>query len=111
MAFWHAIFGTAQQRRLARYARVDIVADAADNEAVWDALMVRLGAIQEYRDLFAAAYPNVADWDDFNFGHAARAIAAFERRSWTALDSRFDRYLAGDDSALSTTDLSVAFLQ
>ncbi|MEM8883925.1 MAG: cytochrome c peroxidase [Planctomycetota bacterium] len=77
------------------------IADAADNEAVWEALMARLGAIAEYRDLFAAAYPNVATWDDFNFGHAARAIAAFERESWTALDTPFDRYLAGDASALS----------
>jgi len=71
------------------------------NEGVWAALMVRLGAIQEYRDLFAAAFPTVGNFDDFNFGHAARAIAAFESQAWGALDTPFDNYLSGDDSALS----------
>ena len=86
------------------------IADAANNEQVWALLMERLvgtsngtvGGIQGYRDLFAAAYPLVGNFDDFTFGHAARAIAAFERTRWTALDSPFDRYLNGDKDALSS---------
>ena len=58
------------------------IADAPTNLAKWSALMERLvgtdsgreGGIQEYRNLFAAAYPNVTDTDDLNFGHAARAL-------------------------------------
>jgi cytochrome c peroxidase len=68
--------------------------------AIWSALMARLTAIPEYVDLFAAAFPDSAA-EELDFGHAARAIAAFEIDFWTLPDSPFDRYLAGDDSALA----------
>jgi cytochrome c peroxidase len=71
-----------------------------DFTAVWDGLMKRLLAIPEYRDLFAAAYPEVTV-DQLGFQHAANAIAAFEIDAWTFLNSPWDRYLNGDDSALS----------
>ena len=79
----------------------DPVRDAADNAAVWSALMDRIGAFPVYRTMFAAAYPSVTDFNDFTFGHAARAMAAFERNTWTALDTPLDRYLGGDPSAMS----------
>lgn len=74
--------------------------DDSDLAGIWDALMGRLLAIDEYRDLFAAAYPDVPS-DDLTFVHAANAIAAFEIDHWTLDDSPFDAYLRGDDSALS----------
>jgi len=85
------------------------LANAVTNEDVWTALMARLvgtkngtvGGVAAYRALFQAAYPQVTSIDDFNFGHAAQAIAAFERASFTALDSPFDHYLAGDTTALT----------
>ncbi|KAA3643030.1 MAG: cytochrome-c peroxidase [Chloroflexi bacterium] len=69
-------------------------------EAIWDALMQRLLAIPEYQELFAAAYPDVPE-DELNFAHAANAIAVFEATSWHFTDSPWDRYLLGDDSALT----------
>jgi cytochrome c peroxidase len=74
--------------------------DASDLQAIWGGLMERLLAIDAYVDLFAAAYPGT-DRSQLNFGHAARAIAAFEVDAFTLLDSPFDRYLTGDDGALS----------
>jgi cytochrome c peroxidase len=74
--------------------------DGADVEAIWAALMERLLAIDAYQDLFAAAFPQT-DAAQLNFGHAAQAIAAFEVDAFTLLDAPFDRYLAGDDGALS----------
>jgi len=71
-----------------------------DFTAIWGALMARLLAIPEYVDLFAAAYPEIAS-GDLAFVQAANAIAAFEIDFWTLLDSPFDRYLAGDDTALA----------
>jgi len=62
--------------------------------------MDRLLAIPEYRSLFAAAYPNVPV-GRLGFQHAANAIAAYEMSAFTHLDSPWDRYLAGDGSALS----------
>jgi len=76
----------------------------------WRRIMVRLtgdpgtgpvNATQTaYLALFQAAYPGTAH-ADLNFGHAARAIAAYEREDFSALASPFDRYVAGDDSALT----------
>ncbi len=75
--------------------------DDSDFVAMWAALMDRLLAIDEYRQMFAEAYPDT-DPNDLTFVHAANAIAAFETDHWTLTDSPFDRYLAGDDAALST---------
>lgn len=84
------------------------IADAASNEAVWDALMARLvgtsngavGGFDGYRTLFQAAYPTVG-FDALTFAHAARAIAAYESVTYAKFDSPFERYLQGDDTALS----------
>ncbi len=67
---------------------------------IWDALMARLLAIPGYEALFAAAYPDVTP-ADLGFQHAANAIAAFEIATFTAADSPWDRFLAGDHGALS----------
>jgi cytochrome c peroxidase len=71
-----------------------------DYAAVWDGLMKRLLAIPGYRELFANAYPEVAV-DQLGFQHAANAMAAFQIEAWTFLNSRWDRYLNGENAALS----------
>ncbi len=71
-----------------------------DLRSVWSALITRLRAIPEYLDLFAAAYPDVPE-AELGFQHAANALAAFQIDAFTLLDSPWDRYLAGDDAALS----------
>ncbi len=104
-----AMFPVTSHDEMRGQAGLNPIADAADNTAVWALLMERLvgtangtvGGIQAYRDLFLAAYPGTADFDTLTFGHAARAIAAFERHQWTALDSPFDRYVGGETGALS----------
>jgi cytochrome c peroxidase len=85
------------------------IADAADNLEVWSRLMLRLvgtdddssTGIAGYRELFARAFPEVARWSDFDFGHAAAAIAAFEIQAFGTRGSRFDGWLAGDPDALT----------
>lgn len=74
--------------------------DDEDLPQIWDGLMRRLLAIPGYRELFAAAYPDLAP-EQLSFQHAANALAAFESDAFTLLDSPWDRYLAGDDTALS----------
>ena len=44
--------------------------------AIWAAIMKRLGAIREYREMFEAAYPGTR-FDDMTFAHASNAIAGF----------------------------------
>ncbi len=85
------------------------LADAATNLEVWSLLMKRLvgtddgvsPGIAAYRALFTAAYPDVRRWNDFNFGHAAQAIAAFELSAFDARGSAFDAWLAGSPTALT----------
>ncbi len=71
-----------------------------DLRAVWEALEARLLAIPEYVALFQAAYPDVPV-DELTYVQAANALAAFQIDAFTLLDSPWDRYLAGDDGALS----------
>jgi cytochrome c peroxidase len=60
------------------------------------ALLEELGAIPEYKDRFARAFP-----DGITQVNITRAIAAFER-SLLTFNSPFDRYRAGDTHALSS---------
>jgi cytochrome c peroxidase len=80
-----------------------------DPSAIWLALMNRLLAIPEYVSMFRAAYPTVAP-AELGFQHAANAIAAFETAAFTAVNTPFDRYLQGDDSALSEAEKQGAVL-
>jgi len=60
-------------------------------------LVQRLKAVEGYRKMFAAAFPD--DPDPVNYQNLRKAIAAFERT--LILSSRFDDYLKGNSGALS----------
>jgi cytochrome c peroxidase len=79
--------------------------DSAD--LIWAALMKRLGAIPEYRKMFEAAYPGVK-FDDMDFAYASNAIAGFIVDQMTFTNTPWDRFLAGDDDALSPQQLEGA---
>ncbi|HUM68759.1 MAG TPA: cytochrome c peroxidase, partial [Chloroflexota bacterium] len=57
-------------------------------------------AIPAYQELFRQAYPDVPAVE-LGFQHAANALAAFQAQAFTFTNSPWDRYLAGDESALS----------
>jgi cytochrome c peroxidase len=65
------------------------------------AAVARVAAVPEYRTLFQQAFGTA---DAVNAVNMARAIAAFER-SLVSTDSRFDRYLRGDTTALNAMEL------
>jgi len=62
-----------------------------------------LRSIPEYRELFARAFPG--EGEPVTFDNMARAIEAFEATLVTP-GSPFDRWLAGDDSALTETQVA-----
>ena len=71
-------------------------------KAVWWLLAKRLRNIPEYVELFKEAFPTeITRRRDITFAHAANAIAAFEAVAWRSDDSPFDRYLRGDNYAMS----------
>jgi cytochrome c peroxidase len=76
---------------------------------IWQAIMQRLLAIPEYAAMFGAAFPNVPT-SALGFQHAAAAIAAFEKQEFSRTGSPFDRYLAGDDGALTIAEKRGALL-
>ncbi len=78
-----------------------------DEHGVWAALMRRIGGIRQYRRLFEAAYPGER-FDDMSFAHASNAIAGFLVARLAFNDSPWDRFLAGDDRALSAVQLAGA---
>jgi cytochrome c peroxidase len=80
------------------------VADETNPQQVWRLIMRRLGAIPEYRRLFEAAYPGER-FDQMSFAHAGNAIAGFLIDQFAFNDSPWDRFLAGDDAALSDVEL------
>jgi cytochrome c peroxidase len=65
-----------------------------------------LRSMPEYVDMFKKAFPE--DRDPVTFDNMAKAIGAFERKLTTP--SRWDKYLAGDESAL-TNDEKKGFLK
>lgn len=83
------------------FGKVNELANIPDDDlpAIWAGLMARLLAIPEYVALFAAAYPGVPA-ESLGFQHAANAIGAFEGSAFLFVDSPWDSYVAGDNSAL-----------
>jgi cytochrome c peroxidase len=74
---------------------------------IWEALMVRLRQIPEYRKLFEQAYPGQR-FDGMNFAHASNAIAGFLLSKLAFSNTPWDRFLAGDDAAMTTVQLQGA---
>ncbi len=78
-----------------------------DFAGIWKALMVRLGEVPEYRRLFEQAYPGTS-FRKMTFAHAANAMAGFFIDRLSFNDSPWDRFLAGNDHALSSVELNGA---
>jgi len=72
------------------------------------AIVATLNSIPGYVSLFTATFPD--EDEPVSYDNMAKAIGAFERGLVTP--SRFDNYLAGDDAALSQSEIAglVAFL-
>ncbi|MDE0649838.1 MAG: cytochrome-c peroxidase [Gammaproteobacteria bacterium] len=78
--------------------REEMRGDAYPEEVAVDSVVARLRAIPEYVSLFRAVYGEETSIDATQ---VAQAIAAFER-TLIAGNSPFDRFLAGDEDALTT---------
>jgi cytochrome c peroxidase len=76
-------------------------------QLVWRGLMKRVGRIREYRRMFEAAYPRQR-FDQMTFAHASNAIAGFLIDRLSFNNSPWDRFLAGNDRAMSQVQLQGA---
>jgi cytochrome c peroxidase len=73
-------------------------------DEIWRAVMRRLLAIPEYAAMFEAAFPGVPQ-AQLGFQHAANAIAAFEADAFSSGITPLDRFVTGDDAALTPEQL------
>lgn len=78
-----------------------------DMHGIWRGLMRRLGRIPEYRRMFEAAYPGT-EFEDMSFAHASNAIGGFLVDQFSFANAPWDRFLGGDDGALTTEQLQGA---
>ena len=85
------------------------LAKFTDNDAtqIWAGLMRRLGKIPRYRRMFEEAYPGKR-FDDMNFAYASNAIGGFIVSEMTFRNTPWDRFLDGDNGALSQRQLDGA---
>ena len=87
---------------LDRFGRPNELGTIEDTDfvGIWDGVVARVKNIAAYREQIEAAFPSKSV-DDFNIVDLANAVGAFETEAFTALNSPFDHYLAGDVSAMS----------
>ncbi|MDJ0751559.1 MAG: cytochrome c peroxidase [Woeseiaceae bacterium] len=71
-------------------------------EEIMPEIVLRLSLIPEYQSLFSAAFE---DPDPISEENIARALATFQR-TLISQRTRFDRFLAGDESALSAAEIT-----
>jgi cytochrome c peroxidase len=76
---------------------------------IWANITNRVVINGGYQTLLAAAYPNTS-LDQITIANLANALAAFQTEKLTTLDTPFDRYLRGDDAALTSEQKQGAIL-
>ncbi|PIU01280.1 MAG: cytochrome-c peroxidase [Bdellovibrionales bacterium CG10_big_fil_rev_8_21_14_0_10_45_34] len=111
-----AMFPGTSHEEMLGFRGENEVADSKNNLEIWQRLTERIvgkdngqhGGIEAYRLLLRRAYPEVESFDDFNFAHLARSIAAFESHAFRANLTAFDYFMIGDDRSLSNQQLSGA---
>jgi cytochrome c peroxidase len=101
-----ALFPVADRHEMRGYPGENEVADLEDGDwtGIWAALQARLGEVPTYVTAFEDAYPGTP-FGSMTFAHAAQALAGFELRAFDAADTPFDRFVAGDDRALTRAEL------
>ncbi len=100
-----SIFAETDLQEMTGQPGTNELADASLNHpqiGVWNGLVLRLGAIPEYVDLFTQAFPEVAgNPANITIVHIGTAIGAFQAAAFRADNSAFDRFLRGQRDAMS----------
>ncbi|MBC7712222.1 MAG: hypothetical protein H7177_02725 [Rhizobacter sp.] len=102
-----ALFPLVSRNEMMGNAGENEIADAPDTMRAWDKIIERLKNenptgvdTESYAALFSKAYPEISP-DNINIGHVGEAIAAFEREEFQSTGSPFQKYLRGDNGAMT----------
>ena len=98
-----ALLPLAAQFEMAGNPKENEVAGALHDriDYVWPIISARVRAVDEYAELFLAAFPELERREQISIVPIVNAIAAFINSEWRSFDSAYDRWLAGDKQALS----------
>ena len=72
----------------------------ANDGGAWDAIADRVRSVPEYQRAFVSGFKDIEAASDISFVHIANAISAFVTQEWRTGGSAFDRFVAGETSAL-----------
>jgi cytochrome c peroxidase len=103
------MFPVLSREEMRAFGTSNELAAISDTEhgQIWEAIMVRLRQIPEYHKLFEQAYPGQR-LAGMTFAHASNAIAGFLLSKLAFSNTPWDRFLAGDDGAMTTVQLQGA---
>ena len=102
------LFPVLSREEMRAFGGNELAAISDDHpQQVWQALMARLGGNREYRRLFEAAYPGKR-FEQMSFAHASNAIAGFFTDRLSFNNSPWDRFLRGNDAAMTPVELQGA---
>ena len=102
-----ALFPLTSQTEMAGQATENDIGRALEDiygnpwNSVWAKVEDRLRSTDAYLPLFQAAYPDIKTARDISIVHYANAVGDFINAEWRSFQSPFDRFLAGQTSALS----------
>lgn len=108
-----AMFPVTAAAEMAGEKGENTIADAAAEAnliSVWQQLAERLQKIDEYVDLFIAAFADINTAEDITYVHAANAIASFEAAAFHCTNSPFDQYIRGNHDVASQQQIRGAIL-
>ncbi|MGJ8615474.1 MAG: cytochrome-c peroxidase [Sulfitobacter sp.] len=98
-----AVFPLVAQFEMAGNPRENEIAGAVHNriDAAWPILAKRVRITGDYGARFVAAFSHIEQPEDVTIVEIANALAAFMGTEWQSFDSPYDRFVAGDLTALS----------
>ena len=98
-----ALFPMTSDAEMAGHPGENEIAGAVHDriDLAWPIIAKRVRSIPEYGELFVAAFDHIDRPEQVTIVEIANAIAAFEGTEWRNFDSPFDKYLAGDTTAMT----------
>ncbi|MGJ5619650.1 cytochrome-c peroxidase [Sulfitobacter sp. MF3-043] len=98
-----SVFPLVAQFEMAGNPRENEIAGAVHDriDAAWPILAKRVRVTGDYGARFVDAFAHIDKGEDVTIVDIANALAAFIGTEWQSIDSPYDRFLAGDGTALS----------
>ncbi len=100
-----ALFPMVSQFEMAGNPKENEMAGAIHDriDYAWPIIAKRVRIIPEYGQMFVELFEDVQQPSDVRINHIVTAIAAFEALEWKSYDSPFDKFIEGDQAALTNS--------